>query len=135
MGAIPGRVAITAGTGTTVGTFTVTRVDGTDLVQATLTLEWVFTLATAAGVTIVPGLGGGNATYLVGFQNVANVAQTITFDVFDNATTATGTKVSAPGALGPSQIVEFPAPGIPLALGCVVNLSAAATGGIMIMVR
>jgi|GEM_PF-6212219 len=135
MAANPGRVAITSGAGTSIGTFTVTRVDGSDIIQATLTLEWVYTLVSAAGATVVPGIGGGAADYLVGFQNISNVAQTITIDVFDNATTATGTKVSAQGALGPSQIIEFPAPGIPLALGCVVNLSAASTGSIMVMVR
>ena len=135
MGATPARVATTPGVGTAVGMFAVTRVDGADVVQATLNVEWVYTMVSAAGVTIVPGLGGGNATYLIGFKNILNVAQTITFDAFDHGSLASGVKVAAEGALGPSQIIEFPAPGIPLALGCVVNLSGAATGSIMVMVR
>ena len=65
MGATPARVATTPGVGTTVGMFTVTRVDGVDVVQATLNLEWVYTMVTTAGVTIVPGLGGGSIMVMV----------------------------------------------------------------------
>lgn len=132
----PSNIPVTTGSGANIATFDVTRNSTTEKVQAVMHLEWTFTNVTATGNTVVLGLAGLPATYLVGFHNLSFVDQTINLTAYDNASAASGTIVSEQVNIGASQIITFPPPGIPLANGCTVALTGAPSGaGIMVMVR
>lgn len=63
-----------------------------------------------------------------GISNNANVAQTATITCYDNASAASGTAIDTEAALGASQVVMRPAPGIKFANGITCLASATPTG-------
>lgn len=105
-------------------------------------------LVLMAPYAIAPVTSGSNvseaATYIVGWKNNSTTAQTITGTLYDNPSAGSGTVVDtltggagATQTLGPMQVIEYPAPGLPLASGgfTFVPSGAPSGNGIQILYR
>ena len=90
---------------------------------------------TAATPCTVPGQQffgalptSGAAVVLVGIANNSVTAQTATVLCYDNATAASGFLAASVGALGPTQLINWPLPGRPLGFGLTCQASALPVG-------
>ena len=95
--------------------------NGSD-VYVPVTGGYAFGLVTANTATVIAN-NGVAAKYLLGYKNLAKVAQTVTFTAYDNASAASGVVASKQVALQPKQLILFKGPGIQLKNGCTVLAS------------
>jgi hypothetical protein len=100
------------------------------------TAPYKATLVATGTATLCLSPSGAAATYLVGVVNNALVAQTATLLVYDNVSAAAGTVAASIAALGASQVITFPPPGLPLVYGATAIASSAPTApGVQVLTR
>ncbi len=110
-------------------------IDNTKNVYVPVTGEYAVGRVTANTATVITN-NGTAAKYLLGWKNLAAVAQTVTLTAYDNASAASGVIASKQVTLKPKQTILFKGPGIQLNNGCTVLASGnPVTPGVAVIVK